>query len=167
MNTIQSAPATGFVMTDRGKIPVCTGRPMEDGVHARDNDESYELLIQAAIIQACTEYCEAWVEWQLHPGIKEYKDRYLDALAYFYTDDFELLCDLDPGYLLNRLDRKAAARLAKRQAGLWQENGNAAEHDGAAPTATEPAAAEPAAAAPTAEHDGTAPTAAYRNGTEA
>ena len=65
--------------------------------------EAYENLANAIIISAAIDYKKALIRQKKHPDNKGIAADVRRLESFFYSDWYEVLTDLDPGYLIRKM----------------------------------------------------------------
>lgn len=65
--------------------------------------EAYENLANAIIISAANDYKKALIRQKKHPDNKSVAADVRRLESFFYSDWYEVLTDLDPGYLIRKM----------------------------------------------------------------
>lgn len=73
---------------------------------AMEVKEAYENLANAIILSAVGDYKRALVRLKRHPGNKTVKDDAERLERFFYSEWYEILTNLDPGYLIRKMKEK-------------------------------------------------------------
>lgn len=73
---------------------------------AIDTNDGYINLANAIIVQAADDYLKALRRLKKHPDSQKYLDEITELETFFHSEKFEILTDVDPDYILDRLQKE-------------------------------------------------------------
>lgn len=73
---------------------------------AVDNNDGYINLANAIIVQAADDYLKVLRRLKKHPDSKSCLDELEELEEFFHSEKFEILTDVDPDYILDRLKKE-------------------------------------------------------------